>query len=210
MVRRAYTLLEKRTIVCDLRASTDVYDDAIRFAFNACLRFGELRAIKYSDIKDGILTIRRSSSDIMPASLDDNGKVIFGKTVTEETYTKGATAEGIRDFPLTKEALEIAEALHKANPDQKYLFMSNDGLLKDCTFNRHLKRVCDRNGIEYRSSHVIRFTNCDALFNEADVSKQSLQGYMGHSTPSMTDHYIARHRSKDEDNEKVVNFLEIV
>jgi len=207
--KKDFTRTEVKTIVCDLRSSTDVYDYAIRFAFNACLRFGELRAIKYSDVKDGTLTIRRSASDVMPAYLDKDGKVAFGKTETRETYTKGATKEGIRDFPLTKEAQEIVEAVHKENPDQEYLFMSNGAPLKACTFNRHLKKVCDANDIEYRPSHVIRFTNCDALFNEANVSVQSMQGYMGHSRASMTDHYIAKHKSKAEDNEKVIDYLGI-
>ncbi|MBQ0146104.1 MAG: tyrosine-type recombinase/integrase [Lachnospiraceae bacterium] len=196
-------------IVTALRDSSDVYDLAIRFFFHTCLRIGELKAIQYRDIRNGMLTIRNSIAEEKPAYIDKDGNIIFGRTEKRETVVKGAANEGIRDFPLPPEALSIAETLHDAFPDNRYLFMHNGCQLTTVTFNRHLKKICDQLEIDYLSSHRIRFTNCDGLYFDGGINKRSLQAIMGHSSPTMTDHYINSHGTISDDTRKVVNYLNV-
>ena len=106
-------------------------------------------------------------------------------------------------------ALRIAEALHNTFPNNRYLFMHNGSQLTTVTFNRRLKKVCDQLGIEYLSSHRIRFTNCDGLYFDGGINKRSLQAIMGHSSPTMTDHYISSHGTISDDAQKVVNYLNV-
>ncbi len=75
------------------------------------------------------------------------------------------------------------------------------------TYNRHLKKSCEAVDIPYRSSHKIRFTVASLLYkNGLDVTK--LQKWLGHSTLSMTLHYLKNVNTNDEDYEKMVKTLE--
>ena len=58
------------------------------------------------------------------------------------------------------------------------------------------KRTVD--GIEYRDPDY----NCDRLYNEGEVRPRSLQNYMGHTQISMTEHYISRCNSHEDDDDK--------
>lgn len=197
-----YSYEEICTILNDLRNSSNIYDYAIRFFFYSILRISEVKAVRYSDIKNKILYIKISLTEEMPAYLGDDGRVCFGKTQTKETVIKGASKSGIRPWPLNDEAIQIVEEVHSLYPNNEYLFENNGNPLKTVTFNRHLQAVCLRHGIEYRPSHKIRFTNCDRLYNEGEVRPRSLQNYMGHTQISMTEHYISRCNSHEDDDDK--------
>lgn len=74
------------------------------------------------------------------------------------------------------------------------------------TFNRRLKRCCENLGIVYRSSHKVRFSTASIL-NSNGVSEQELQKMLGHTTLSMTHHYLKNVNSRAETFEKVVSIL---
>lgn len=208
--KKDYTREEVIAICNHLKPSDNIYDYAIRFAFNLCARIGEVKSIKYSDINGNTLQIRRSTALLREAYVDDDNTVKFKDVRQVETVIKGAADAGFRDFPLTDEALRIAEAVHSASPENEYLFMHEGRQLCSDTFNRHLQKACKELGIEYRSSHVIRFTNCDALYHEADISRRDMQSFMGHTTAAMTDHYLNNRRASSESFEKAREFLNVV
>lgn len=197
--------------ICNyLSPSSNIYDIAIRFSFSLCARISEIKSIKYSDICADTLKIRRSTVLVRDAYIDNDGYVAFKDVKQVESVIKGASESGFRDFPLTQEALGIAELVHNANPKAEYLFMINGRQLCSDTFNRHLKAACEALDIEYRSSHTIRFTNCDGLYHIAGVDRRDMQSFMGHTTPAMTDHYFNNRGASDESFEKARNYLKIV
>ena len=62
-------------------------------------------------------------------------------------------------MPLTPATKAILSQVRKLQPDdQEFIFYRGDSPLATVTFNRHLKKCCDELGIEYRSSHKLRFS----------------------------------------------------
>ena len=81
--------------------------------------------------------------------------------------------------------------MKELNPDGEFLFMYKGKPLTTDTFNRRLKQYCNEIGIQYLSSHKIRFTTASMLYN-AGVKPIDIQPLLGHSNLAMTTHYISQ------------------
>ena len=79
--------------------------------------------------------------------------------------------------------------MKQLNPDGKYLFMFQGRTLVTETFNRRLEKYCKAIGIEYRSSHKIRFTSA-SICHQSGMDDTHIQILLGHSTLRMTQHYL--------------------
>lgn len=179
-----YTPAE-RNIILDYLGS-DLYSLAIKLYFCLTIRIGELKALRYDDIHGNFIHVCR-----------------FVNYQNQIEYDiKGHTADGIRWLPLTDEAQEIIRLLRQMNPDSDYLFFVNGKPITTVTFNRHLKKCCNDLGIEYRSSHKLRFSTASILYQNG-VSAPELQKMLGHSTLTMTEHYLRNVASNDKTYEKV-------
>lgn len=68
-------------------------------------------------------------------------------------------------MPLTPATKAILSQVRKLQPDdQEFIFYRGDSPLATVTFNRHLKKCCDELGIEYRSSHKLRFSTASIMY----------------------------------------------
>ena len=202
-----YTASERKAILEHLRGCDGIYEYAIRFAFNQFMRIGEIIPIKYSDIREGYLQIKRSTRRTRDVSLDAKGNLTFGKCGYEtEARMKGNKDSGFREVPLNEEALKIVEELHSKYPENEFLFMRNGKQIYADTFNEHLKKVCKELGIEYRPSHQIRFTNAGALY-EGGVPLSELSTMMGHANTATTLHYLRKRKPSEGTAEKVREIL---
>lgn len=114
---------------------------AIKLDFYLILRIGELKGLKWDDISGDFLHIQRF--------VDDKNKIVED--------IKGHASEGKRYMPLTPKAKEILAQIQILNPDSEYIFIRNGQPLATVTFNRRLKKCCEKLGIVYRSSHKLRF-----------------------------------------------------
>ena len=97
---------------------------------------------------------------------------------------KGKQKNGKRKQSLNKGAKAILEKAKKLNPDGEYIFMPNGRQMQTCTFNRHLKKFCESAGVEYHSSHKIRFTSASMLYKGHNLAL--LSQLLGHTTTTMT------------------------
>ena len=80
--------------------------------------------------------------------------------------------------------------MKKYRTNSPYIFLDEDGYQMETTrFNRWLKRYCERAGVEYHSSHKIRFCVASILYTHG-VPITTLQKYLGHTTVQMTMHYL--------------------
>ncbi len=80
--------------------------------------------------------------------------------------------------------------------------------LTNITFNRHLKKVCDKLNIKYRPSHQIRFTNASIVYDNG-VLIGELASMMGHSNTSTTLHYLRKRLPSEDTIAKVQQALSI-
>ena len=66
--------------------------------------------------------------------------------------------------------------------------MTYDHPLRTNMVNKNLKRICEKAGVEYLSSHKIRFWAETAMF-EANLPDYVIQYIAGHVDPATTNHY---------------------
>ncbi|MGL5436904.1 MAG: tyrosine-type recombinase/integrase [Lachnospiraceae bacterium] len=168
----------------------DFYSLAILLDFHLVLRIGELKGLKWSDITGDSIRIQRF--------VNDKNEIIDD--------IKGHANEGKRNMPLTPKAKEILEKIKYMNPDSEYLFIRNGQPLATVTFNRHLKRCCDALNIKYRSSHKLRFSTASIMYKNG-IDDTELQKLLGHTSLTMTRHYLRNVTSDEETASKMSAIL---
>ena len=175
--------------------SESILDLGILLDMKTGLRAGELSSLKYSDIKDGMLTIQRTEVRL---------KNYDGLYVYEiKDSTKGR--DGIRNIILPSEATDIIKQIRKINPFGEYVFQRPDGSRyhgKDFTIR--LKRICREIGIKERTLHKLRKTYATMLLN-ANVDEKLIMNQMGHTdiTTTKTFYYFDNHEL--EESRRIIN-----
>lgn len=167
-----FTEEERLKIIAHL-PNDDLYSLALKFDFHMILRIGELKGLKWSDIKGDYIYIQRF--------INDDNEIIED--------IKGHQEEGRRFIPLTATAKQLLERIREINPNSEFLFVHDGVPLATVTFNRRLKKCCKELGIEYRSSHKVRFSTASIMYKNG-VSAPELQKMLGHTTLAMTTHYL--------------------
>lgn len=197
-----YTEDERNRILSYLEDKNDPYSLAISLAFCLCVRIGELTALKKTDVIGGCLMIHRSQRDFQTMNDDMTFNPIEH---SYEERVKGNRDSGFRSIPLSTTALNIIERINKNTPaEQEYMFVNVLGCpILGRTFNKRLKGVCCELGIDYKSSHQIRFSIATKLC-EAGVPINQLSVLLGHSETKTTLHYI-RQRQADERTVEIIN-----
>ncbi len=181
---KPYTEEERLRIINHL--GNDFYSLAIKMDFHLVLRIGELKGLKWEDVKGDTIYIRRF--------IDDQNKIIED--------IKGHASQGKRQMPLTPNARKILEQIHLQNPDNEYIFIRNGQPLSTATFNRRLKKCCEELGIEYRSSHKLRFSTASIMYKNG-VEDTELQKLLGHTSLNMTHHYLRSVTTQEETASKM-------
>nr|MCR5234215.1 site-specific integrase [Lachnospiraceae bacterium] len=179
-----YSDEERSIIMHEAQKEDDVFARAIFLMFNLCIRIGELNSLKWSDIDFEARTVYIHSQIVRQK--DKNGKYRY----VYVNRTKGKKKEANRIQPMSDDAMSVLRRQRKENPFGEYVFLYNNAPLKTSTTNSHLKRICERTGVGYLSSHKIRFwsvVNMSKVLNPAEV-----QYMAGHLDPATTDHYRKR------------------
>ncbi len=200
---KVYLEGEKIAICTELESDTGIYAYAVRFAFEFCMRISELRALKWSDYDEEHGTIyihhmiRREKGCIS----------------VDAPHTKGSKNEGLRHYPVSKEAKAILKEVRDINRDCEYIFANGKGVNPISTnkFNSKLEKTCKKVGVRYLSSHKIRFYMITKLYL-AKVPEEVIQYLAGHTNETMTKHYRRISKSVEEvrkDLAKVIPFDEV-
>lgn len=166
----------------------------ILFLFETGLRIGECCGLKWSDIKDDRLYIRRQA---------DN------KGVRE--WTK--TTSGQRDIPLTSGALKILEEVKAFNESHGYhaewVFQSNhpeyDYRLSYNSADRKLRKLCKRLDTTIKSPHKCRKTCLSTLLDCPDLNSRTVQRFAGHKDISTTLQFYNYERKSKEEQAVIIN-----
>lgn len=199
-----FSIDDRKKILDYLAHDDSIYSLAIQFAFYIPFRIGELFGLKWTDIDGNRLRIKRQRV----TSCEMNDDLTFtSKHYEVVNQTKGFNEKGIRYVYLGEKAKAILERIRKVNPDSEYIFANKDGkLLLSSSFNRKLKKICEKINISPWSSHKIRF--CVAsMYYLSGVNIIELQRIMGHTTVQMTMHYL-RDIIADKKAEEIITGLE--
>lgn len=195
-----FSLEDREKILEYLEDDDYIYSLAIKFAFYIPIRIGELLALKWSDIDGQRLRIKKQRVVLCEMK---NDLSFTPKKYTTANQTKGFSEKGVRYIYLGRKALEILNQIPKIN---EYIFTNEKGQqLYPASFNRNLKKVCNKLCITPRSSHKIRF--CVAsMFYSKGVPITEIQRMLGHTTLQMTMHYL-RDVMSDKVTENILDSL---
>ncbi|MCR5597194.1 MAG: site-specific integrase [Lachnospiraceae bacterium] len=163
------------------------------------IRIGEACGLKWEDIVDGYIRIRRQA---------DNNRVKLPKT-----------AAAIRDIPLTDEAIRVLEMVRQYNEKHglsgEWVFLNTDpnkyeGRLSYHAADRKLRKLCERMQAVHRSPHKLRKTFASLLKNSNVVTDRNIQRAMGHANISTTMNcYVFDQHKKEEQVESIKRALEL-
>lgn len=201
---QVFTDEERRQLKAMVREDLEKYKASssarlqILFLFETGLRIGECCGLKWTDVKNNRLYIRRQATN-------------------EGVKDKTKTASSYRDIPLTREAQKILEEVKAFNEAHGYhaewIFQSNnpdyDYRLSYNATDRKLRKLCHRIDTELKSCHKLRKT-CLSTLLDADISARTVQRFAGHSDPSVLyKFYNFERRSKSEQAEAIDRALSI-
>ncbi|MBE5849884.1 MAG: hypothetical protein E7298_06970 [Lachnospiraceae bacterium] len=180
-----YTYEDKKKIlsVCE-KIKPTVYTKGIELMFCLDIRIGELRALWKEDVNLNAKTIY-----IGHQMVDRQTDTAYRHPI-RVNIMKGGKEAGKRYIPLSDRAIGIINWLNEHYRNSVWLLPNNTGNEPIYTnrFNENLKKVCQKAGVKYFSSHGIRFHNISAMY-DAGVSEKEIQRLSGHTTTDMTRHY---------------------
>ena len=160
----------------------------ILFLFETGLRIGECCGLKWTEIRNNRLYIRRQANN-------DGVK----------EWTKSTA--GYRDIPLTTEAQRILHLVEAYNQEQEltaeWIFQSSnpnyDYRISYNAADRKLRKLCKRMDTVIKSPHKCRKTCISTLLDCPDINNRTVQRFAGHQDLSTTfGYYSFERKSKEE------------
>ena len=162
---------------------------AVMFQFLTGVRVGELCALKFSDVEDGVLTVSRMYQR-------DTGKVVEHTKNHEE-----------RELLLTDAAIDIVELARAYKEEHKckgdYIFSTTEEPLPHREINGLLRRYCKKLDIPYRSSHKLRKTYISSLI-DAGININTIRSYAGHADEKTTYFNYCFDRAPDAEKKRLL------
>ena len=188
-----FTDSEVEKISVYIKENVSLINYGILLAFQTGVRDGELCTLKYSDIQDNKLCIRRT--EVRYRGKD--GKYVF------EVRESPKTEAGNRDIILNSDAQRTLKAIRKLNPFGEYMFMSDGKRIKEKAFSVKIVKICRYVGIKERSMHKARKTYATKLIN-GGVDESLIVKQMGHTSIDCTKNHYYYNNKSDEDAAKQI------
>ena len=162
--------------------------------FATGLRIGELAALRWEDVGDSDIFVRRTETCYT------NSEGLY----VSEVINLPKTLAGKRLVPIPTQALWIIRALHNLNPDGEWVFMVNGSRTRTVYFRKAMSKACDAVGIPRRSPHKIRKTYASILLDN-NLSVKVVTENMGHTDISTTNERYARRRKTSIERQKLMS-----
>lgn len=179
----------KQKVICTPAQSREIegqidphYALLVRAMFNTGMRYGELMALKSSDIRDRIVNGAVCGKVI---KVSRSVAEIDGQPV-ERPY--GKTGRARRDIPVSD---DLAKALVAAAAKDGRIFLNTQGrYIRRSNFGRIWKRAVDAIGLHGMTPHGARHSVASWLANDPAVPLVAVRDMLGHSSIAQTSAYI--------------------
>lgn len=138
----------------------------IPLLFLTGMRIGEIVALKYEDITDNSILIRRTEVNDYIFNKEENVFVYNGKKVEDHAKTD----RGERSIPLTAGAKQIIDMVENTSMrynyyDNGYIFCPASKRIVSNTIDHKIYQYCEDLGMPKKSAHKIRKTYISQMIN---------------------------------------------
>jgi len=170
--------------------------------FATGMRYGELMALRVSDIRDKVtggvcrgmvIKVSRSIAEI-------NGQPV------ERGY--GKTAHATREIPVEKSLASRLAAQGLRNKDGYVFLNTHSRYIRRSNFSRIWGRACKAAGVPGMTPHGARHSVASWLANDASVPLVAVQAMLGHSSLAQTSAYV-HHIDGDGDDPRLAALARI-
>lgn len=173
---------EQKILMNYLLATQDNTHFLIMLALYNGLRIGELCGLKYTDITNGICSIKRTVQRIKNVEKSQN----TSKTIVVVGTPKSKLS--IRDIPLTDFLWEVYQNKYQKD-NNEYIMTDSANLSEPRILESRYKKILACCGISYKNFHTLRHTFATtALRSGFDI--KTLADIMGHSVKILTGTYL--------------------
>ena len=177
---RALSIEEQTAFFQSDRAKRSSYYNVFMFAILTGMRCGEIGALKYTDIRDGMIHVERT------ITRTQSGRYRIGEDAKTEA--------GRRTIPVNDEIREVLERQryisrllygNVVSINETVFKAPEGGLLMATPADRELKTICTQIGIKPFTMHAFRATFATRAI-EAGMNPRTLQELLGHSNFNIT------------------------
>lgn len=183
--RVIFTEREVRQIVERLKNSPNLTDNAILFAIYTGMRVGEIVALKWEDIGENYIHIRRMQERFR----DESGKSLY--RIREDTKTEA----GNRHVVIVPELRKVIHKLRAINPFTEYIFQNGLECMHKNTVSSRLYNLCLELKMPPKGMHSFRRYFATQLLN-AGVEEAIIISQMGHTDINTTKQYYYRNNKE--------------
>lgn len=188
-----FTEEETDAVIQYLVKNPDIRNIGILLMFLTGMRVGELVSLKFEDIEENSICIKRTETRFRK-----NGKDVY------EVKESPKTEAGNRVAIVPENYAWVLKRLRSLNPFGEYIFSENGKRFTTNVMRRRLTRVCEKLGIPPRSPHKIRKTYASIMF-ENHVDSKMIVKMMGHTDISCAETHYHRNRKNAEQMAMVIN-----
>ena len=167
----------------------------VLLGFCTGLRVGELSTLKWMDIENGSILVRRTEIRVK----DENNHCIY----PIQDLTK--TPAGSRKVIITEEAEKLLRRIRKLNPFGEYIFEKDGSRIRSTYFSNRMVRICRNLGIRERTMHKARATYGTTLY-DAQVPKSIIISQMGHTDIRTTEQYYYYDNKNEAEKRKYITY----
>ena len=174
----------------------EIYKQFFNFMFFVGTRPGETLALKFSDLKDDMISINKT--------LDS--RYYKGQRIENSPKTLSSIREIEIDKQLKKDLLELKKYYEKKYNNKKYDYFIFGGIkpLATTTINRYKEKACIKANIKKIRLHDFRHSHATLLVNQ-NIMINEISRRLGHSNVTITlNTYV--HTDKEQEK-KVIKTL---
>lgn len=171
---RVLSLEEQRKLTSYLMLNTDIYKLGVLVALYTGMRIGELCALKWGDIQDGVVTVNKTMQRLQSV----NG------SVSQVVVGEPKSASSIRRIPLPPYICEIVETFRQPD-DHNFMSRLYHPVIEPRVLQYQFKKQLKACNIDNANFHALRHTFATRCV-ESEIDIKTLSEIMGHSDVVVT------------------------
>lgn len=181
--------------VAYLEEDLDLKNLGILLMFFTGVRVGELVTLKFSDIEDNTIKIRRTETRVRVKA----GKY---KYLVKEFPKSSA---GVRTVILPETYSWIIPRLKACSPSEEYVFTAEDGTrMTTNVIRRRMEKTCKAAKLKPKSPHKARKTYGSILLDN-NIDNRMVTELMGHTDIGCTEGYYHKNRRSIQRKSEILN-----